>query len=391
MICYARTKMSSSISPNVLEKLSIDITKPVLVTGATGYVAGVLIKQLLELGILVHATVRDVTKKEKYQYIQDVADRLNGTIKFFSADLLIDGSFYDAMKDCSIVFHTASPFVQVVEDPLRDLVEPAVKGTKNVLHTALKIPSVTKVIVTSSTAALTGSCADGYNPALMGNAKMVTEDHWNRTSDLISGPYAFSKTLAEQAAWIMAGSQTQWKLVVINPSFVIGPGLISHHESSTSYKVLLSFAGNNNLQLKTGTTVIGMGFVDVRDVATAHIAAAYNPNASGRYLCCKKNSGLDQIPVALLTKYSPKEYPIPTSKAFIPKWLLYLVAPYVDSNISRSFVWTHMNYTTNYDASKIQQDLGITFQDRSFETSLCEMYQQLIDNNVVAPINAGKK
>lgn len=62
--------------------MTIDTTKPVLVTGAFGYVAGILIKQLLELGITVHVTVRDVTKKDRYRYIHDVADTLHGNIKF---------------------------------------------------------------------------------------------------------------------------------------------------------------------------------------------------------------------------------------------------------------------------------------------------------------------
>ena len=38
----------------------IDNNSPVLVTGATGYLAGWIVKNLLESGITVHAAIRDV-------------------------------------------------------------------------------------------------------------------------------------------------------------------------------------------------------------------------------------------------------------------------------------------------------------------------------------------
>jgi dihydroflavonol-4-reductase len=70
---------------------TIDQSKPVMVTGATGYVAGRVIERLLQDGITVHAAVRAPENKEKIQHLEDLAKKLNGTIKYFKADLLQDG------------------------------------------------------------------------------------------------------------------------------------------------------------------------------------------------------------------------------------------------------------------------------------------------------------
>ena len=114
----------------------IDQTKPVLVTGATGYVAGRLAEKLLKEGRTVHAAVRTPDNKEKTKYLDELAEKLPGSIKYFKADLLEEGSFDEGMKDCELVFHTASPFIRAVKDPQKDLVDPAKKGTQNVLGAA---------------------------------------------------------------------------------------------------------------------------------------------------------------------------------------------------------------------------------------------------------------
>jgi nucleoside-diphosphate-sugar epimerase len=49
-----------------------------------------------------------------------------------------EGSFDVAFEGCSYVMHTASPFQITVADPQRDLLDPALKGTLNVLQAAKK-------------------------------------------------------------------------------------------------------------------------------------------------------------------------------------------------------------------------------------------------------------
>ena len=95
----------------------INKSKPVMVTGATGYVAGVLVKKLLDEGLSVHAPVRDPENPEKLKYLNDIATTSPGNIKYFKADLLDQGSYGEAMAGCELVFHTASPFKIDVKDP----------------------------------------------------------------------------------------------------------------------------------------------------------------------------------------------------------------------------------------------------------------------------------
>lgn len=70
------------------------------------------------------------------------------------ADLLEEGSFHNAFKNCDGVFHTASPVIlTAVENPEVELIQPALKGTLNVLKAA-KDEGVKKVVFTSSMAAV---------------------------------------------------------------------------------------------------------------------------------------------------------------------------------------------------------------------------------------------
>lgn len=84
-------------------------TTPILVTGATGYIASWVIKNLLELGHTVHATVRDLNKKASFIHLENIAAKTSGTLKLFQANLLDQGAFDTAMQGCDIVIHMASP------------------------------------------------------------------------------------------------------------------------------------------------------------------------------------------------------------------------------------------------------------------------------------------
>ena len=129
------------------------ITRPILVTGATGYIASWVIKKLLEQGHTVHATVRDLNKTASFAHLEKIAQELNANLKFFKANLLDEGSFDEAMQGCEVVIHMASPFlVTNFKDPIADLVDPAVKGTINVLNSVNRTESVKRVVVTSSIA-----------------------------------------------------------------------------------------------------------------------------------------------------------------------------------------------------------------------------------------------
>jgi nucleoside-diphosphate-sugar epimerase len=348
----------------------IDKSKPVLVTGATGYVAGWLVKKLLEEGMTVHAAVRNPDNKEKVAHLDDLAKNSKGQIKYFKSDLLTMASYGDAMKGCEVVFHTASPFTTNVKDPQKDLIDPAVLGTQNVLETANQTPSVKRVVVTSSCAAIYTDAIDSHKAP----GGKLTEEIWNTTASIDYQPYSYSKTLAEKKAWEMADNQSQWDLVTINPSFVLGPPLNLHANTSESFNILKQMGDGT---FKSGVPKMGIGMVDVRDVAEAHFHAAYNPKAKGRYITSAHNTNFYELAMTLQDKFGNK-YPIP--KKALAKWLLMLIGPLANKLFSRRFIRNNVDVEWNADNSKIKNELGIQF--RPMKATMEESFQALVDAGI---------
>jgi len=351
--------------------MKIDKSKPVMVTGATGYVAGWLVKKLLEDGLTVHAAVRDPNKTEKIAHLNAIASKSPGNIKYFKSDLLQQGSYAEAMEGCELVFHTASPFTSKFKDPQKELIDPAVNGTKNVLEQANKTKSVKRVVLTSSCAAIYSDatdCAKAPNGVL-------TEDVWNTTSSLDYQPYSYSKTLAEKKAWEINQSQNQWDLVTINPSFVLGPALNEGGITSETFNILKQMGDGS---MKTGAPKLGIGMVDVRDVAEAHFQAGFTEAAKGRYITSAHNSNFLELSRALGPKFGDK-YPIP--KKELPKWLLVLVGPMVNKAFSRKFIRNNVNVVWKADNSKIKRELGLKF--RPLTETMNDSFQFMIDRKMI--------
>ncbi|WP_306643583.1 NAD-dependent epimerase/dehydratase family protein [Sanyastnella coralliicola] len=352
--------------------MSIDKSKPVLVTGATGYVAGWLVQRLLDEGITVHAAVRNPNKEEKVAHLKAAAAKSSGDIKFFKSDLLEEGSYEEAMQGCEVVFHTASPFVTDVQDAQRDLIDPAEKGTANVLESAKKIASVRRVVVTSSCAAIYTDAIDTVNAP---NGR-IDETIWNETASLTYQPYSYSKTLAEKKAWEIAETQNNWDLVTINPSFVMGPPLNPKATTSESFNILKQLGDGT---MKAGVPKMGVGVVDVRDVAEAHFQAGYNDNAKGRYITSGHNTDFLEMALQLQDKYGA-DYPLP--KKALPKWLLMIVGPMANKLFTRQFIKNNVNVEWKADNSKIKNELGIKF--RPLKDSMVDGFQALVDANIFA-------
>lgn len=338
---------------------------PVLVTGATGYVAGWLVKELLDAGITVHAAVRDPDRKNKVAHLQEIAAGSPGTLRVFRADLLEEGSYAEAMAGCAIVFHTASPFTTSVKNPQRELIEPAVKGTRNVLETAARTASVKRVVVTSSCAAIYTDAID----CLKAPGGKLTENVWNTTASLDYQPYSYSKTLAEQEAWKIARAQDRFKLVTVNPSLVIGPAL-NARPTSESFNIVRQMGDGT---MKRGAPKLGLGVVDVRDLARAHMEAGFRDEAEGRHIISGHDTNILELGKSLIEKYGDR-YPVPRQS--LPKWIVWLVGPIV-GGISRKFVTNNVDVKWRADNSKSKRALGVSY--RPMKTSMEEMFQQMID------------
>lgn len=347
--------------------MRIETDAPVMVTGATGFVAGWVVRELLDAGLTVHAPIRHSNDKEKTQYLRRLANKSPGKIKFFDADLLKQGSYGEAMAGCHIVFHTASPFAVDVNDPQKELVDPALLGTRNVLEEANRVSSVRRVVLTSSCAAIYGDNADLEKTP----DGVFTEAIWNTSSSLQHNPYSYSKTVAEQEAWKIAKAQNRWNLVVVNPTMVFGPG-INPHATSESFRMVKQMGDGT---LKMGAPRWGFGMVDVRDLAKAHLAAAFTPSANGRHIINGHNTDMLAAAMTLLPKYGDR-YPIP--RRAMPKWLMWLVGPLAGGGITRKSIALNVNYRWKGDNSRGIRELGVTY--RPLAESMSDMFQQMIDS-----------
>ncbi|MCF8427907.1 MAG: aldehyde reductase [Bacteroidia bacterium] len=350
---------------------NIDKTKPVLVTGATGYVAGWIIKKLMDDGLTVHATVRNPNDEQKLEHLVKMANQSNGGIKFFKADLLNNGSFAEAMQGCELVFHTASPFMTEVKDAQKELIEPAVLGTENVLNAAMQCESVKRVVLTSSCAAIYTDCIDTENAT---NGE-ITEENWNTNASLTYQPYSYSKTLAEKKAWEIAASQSKWDLVVINPSMVFGPATNPKTATSESLSLLKQMGDGS---FSPGVPNIGVGIIDVRDLATAHINAGFIPSASGRNIISGHNSSFLEAAQILNNEFG-KQYKIP--KKALPKWLLMLIGPMVNKVITRKFVQNNVNKTWKANNTKSIRELNMQY--RPLKETMVDSFESLIANKLI--------
>eukprot|EP01116_Phalansterium_solitarium_P000421 TRINITY_DN10278_c0_g2_i2.p1 TRINITY_DN10278_c0_g2~~TRINITY_DN10278_c0_g2_i2.p1 ORF type:complete len:245 (-),score=48.04 TRINITY_DN10278_c0_g2_i2:119-778(-) len=191
-----------------------------VVTGATGYIAGWVIKTLFDRGgYEVRGTVRNATDQKSQELL-----KLFPALKLYEADLLRDGSFDAAVRGADVVYHTASPFIITgVTDPQKQLIEPALKGTLNVLNAVDKAGTVKRVVVTPSVAAIYGKRPEGH---------VYTEEDWNLDSSVAEDAYRHSKRVAEEAAWAFAKGKI-WDVVTINPASVNGPLLTSRADAAS--------------------------------------------------------------------------------------------------------------------------------------------------------------
>eukprot|EP00884_Botryococcus_braunii_P023174 jgi/Botrbrau1/9540/Bobra.0089s0002.1 len=276
------------------EKVAVPAT--VCVTGASGYVAAPIIARLLAAGHTVHGTVPDLCAQHTYAHLKELpgAERL----KIFGARLHHPGTFDHAVNSCDYVIHTASA-VGYLTGSIEDgqaLIDAEVEGMKNVLSAVEQAGTVKKVVLTSSAAAVSG------DPSIRCTGHRYTEADWDLSASSMHLPTHRAKSQAELQAYQMSRGKP-WKICSICPTFIQGPPLGKIKCESTNFMQ----------RVLNGDTWclprLGMGIVDVDDVAAAHTLALFIPHASGRYLVSAMNMDLSQYVKLLRPEYSG--FPLP--------------------------------------------------------------------------------
>lgn len=254
--------------------------------------------------------------------------------------------------------------------PYTIVVAPAVKGTKNVFNQAKKIPSVKRIVLTSSSYAMYTDARDIFESA----TGVLYESMWNETASMQYQPYAYGKTEAEKDAWEKLEKQDQWDLVTICPGLMVGPG-VKCHRKSHPVSLVTNFGNGTS---KRGVLELSVACVDVRDASRAHIEAAFRPDANGRYLVAPHETNYFQMSQILRNYYAEYEGGPEWPKGPSSKHLLWTYGPWVDLN--RKFVSRNVGYPFKVDSSRSQRELKIKY--RPLEESLQDMADQIIEEGL---------
>ncbi|EXF81755.1 NAD dependent epimerase/dehydratase [Colletotrichum fioriniae PJ7] len=276
----------------------------VLLTGANGFIAQHILAQFLEAGHSVRAVVRS----------QSSVDQLRKTFASYPStqldfalvpDIAAPGAFDTVLVSdhapFDVVLHTASPFNFRKGNSNADFLDPAVKGTTEILHGVVrKAPTVKRVIVTSSMAAV----IDITKPPISDPVKIYSEKDW------------LGQEIRRKAAWAFLSSDAEPKpafdLVTICPPIVYGP---LYDVSATSAPQNLNESNHMLYQSLCGPSLTSDApvppemlhlYVDVRDVARAHLLSAMTPEAGGKRFLVSPGGVSNQQLANILRKKLPQ-------------------------------------------------------------------------------------
>ena len=248
-------------------------TRPVLVTGASGFLGWHVARALSERGFAVRALVRPGSSVEGLP-----VERATG-------DLRDPASLERAVAGCGLLFHVAADYRLWSKDP-SELYRSNVDGTRNLLEAARRA-GIERVVYTSTVGCIGiphGGVGDETTPV---------------TLEEMAGDYKRSKFLAEQVVLEFAGDGLP--VVIVNPTAPIG----DHDVKPTpTGKIVLDFLkGDMPAFIDTGLNV-----VDVRDTAIGHLLACERGRAGERYILGSENLTLEQI-LGLLAEITGRKAP----------------------------------------------------------------------------------
>lgn len=337
------------------------------VTGASGFIGTHIVRELLERGYRVRATVRNPDDADKCAHLRSLPSA-DERLTIVRSDLMDSASFDDAFDGCTQVYHAASPVYMTANDPQREIVEPALEGTRNVLAAIERAGTVRRVGLTSSVAAVVSTRRRPEH--------IFTEEDWNEDATVETNPYGLSKTLAERAAWEYRDAMPEDKrfgLVVVNPVYVLGPVYAPVHLRTSP-----SIVQDALVSTYPGNVPVCFPIVDVRDVVETLINGVENEEIGGRYIL--HTESLWMVEVAKVVQRHFPDLKIKTHE--LPGFVMYL-APLMDKRLSLAFVRAFLKRRDRLSNDKLRRDFSPKL--RSAEQSIVDTCQSMLELGLVEP------
>jgi len=231
--------------------------KPVLVTGASGFVGWHVARLLIDRGHKVRALVRPNSRVPDLE-----VERVTG-------DLRDPASLAEAAKNCEVVYHIAADYRLWSKHP-EELYRSNLDGTRNMLAAA-EAAGVERVVYTSTVGCIGMPDGDEQTPVSL---------------DDMTGAYKRSKFMAEQVALEFAARGLP--VVIVNPTAPMGDH--DFKPTPTGQMVVDFLKGAMPAYIDTGLNV-----VNVRDVAEGHLLACDRGRPGERYILGSENMTLGGI------------------------------------------------------------------------------------------------
>jgi dihydroflavonol-4-reductase len=319
----------------------------VLVTGAAGFIGSHVVRELLAAGRVVRATAR---KPEAATFLSNLPVGHGGLLEIVAMELLNPESVAVAVAGCEEVIHCAAALFVGAKDAQRDVVDPSIEGTRNLIAAIEADNGVKRIVHTSSVAAIRAT--------QFRSGHTYSAADWCDDATLKSNAYGLAKAGAERLIrgwWESQDEGERPRLVTIHPSIVIGPILAKRHLSGSMGFVDHLVKGKLPFVLKSHIEM-----VDVRDVATAHVAALRKGRDGGRYIVHAGGLWHREMAKILKDEFPQRKW----ARRQLPKWATYVVAIF-HSKITIGWVRKNIGLWCDFDTGDTVEDLDIAWRPLS--------------------------